>query len=151
MKNSNSDIISLHVYNNSPYQITLPLRLLGYCETNATTLPTNEVAYRVYNILQLLDICQPTILDEELSINSIISNEKRNTDYFTKTPYFKPTFKISHYTEKQQNFLTMFNFQHSQITQKEFDKLAELLLKFSTVYATSKFDVGKLVHHYIYL
>ena len=141
MKHSNSDIISLHVYNNSPYQITLPLGLLGYCETNATTSPTTEVAYRVKNILQLLDICQSTILDEELSINKIISNGKKNTDYFTKTPYFKPTFKISHYMEEQQKFLTMFNFEHSQITQKEFDKLAELLLKFPTFYATSKFDV----------
>ena len=144
MKHSNSDIISLHVYNNSPYKITQPLGLLGCCETNATTSPTNEVAYRVNNILQLLDISQCTILDEELSINNIISNEKRNTDYFTKTPYFKPTFKISHYTEEQKMFLTMFNFQHSQITQKEFDKLAELLLKFPTVYATSKIDVGKI-------
>ena len=80
MKNSNSDIISLHVYNNSPCQITLPLEILRYCETNATTSPTNEVAYRVNNTLQLLDICQSTILDEELSINNIISNEKRNTD-----------------------------------------------------------------------
>ena len=35
----------------------------------------------------------------------------------------------------------MFNFQHSQITQKEFEKLADLLLRYSTVYATSKFDV----------
>ena len=143
MKHSNSDIISLHVYNNSPYQITLPLGLLGYCELNATTSPTNEVAYRANNKLQLLDICQSTILDEELSINNIISNEKRNTDYFTKTPYFKPTFKISRYTEEQQKFLTMFNFEHSQITQKEFDKLAELILKFPTVYGTSKLDCGK--------
>ena len=45
LKNTNSDIISLHVYNNTPYQITLPLGLLGYCETNATTSPINEVAY----------------------------------------------------------------------------------------------------------
>ena len=37
----------------------------------------------------------------------------------------------------------MFNFQHSQITQKEFEKLAKLFLKYPTVYATSKFDVGK--------
>ena len=140
MKHSNSDIISLHVYNNSPFQITLPLGLLGYCETNATTSPLNEVAYPVNNILQLLDICQSTILDEELSINNIISNEKRNTDYFTKTPYFKATFKSSHYTEEQQKFLTMFNFQHSQLTQKGFDKL----LKLPTVYATLKFDVGKI-------
>ena len=76
MKHSNSDIISLHVYNISPYQITLFLGLLGYCETNATTLPTKEVAYRVNNILQLLDICQSTILDEELSINNIIRTKK---------------------------------------------------------------------------
>ena len=38
----------------------------------------------------------------------------------------------------------MFNFQHSQITQNEFDKLAKLLLKYPTGYATSKFDVGKV-------
>ena len=34
----------------------------------------------------------------------------------------------------------MFNFQHSQITQNEFDKLAKQLIKFSSVYATSKFE-----------
>ena len=111
--NTNSDIISLHVYNNTPYQITLLLGLLGFCETNATISPINEVAYRVNNILQLLDICQSTILDEELSINYIISNEKIKTDYFTKTPYFKPTFNITNYTKEQKKFLTMFNFQHS--------------------------------------
>ena len=82
-KNTNSDIISLHVYNNTPYQVTLPLGLLGNCKTNATISPMNEVAYRVINILQLLDICKSTIIDEELSINNMISNEKRNTDYFT--------------------------------------------------------------------
>ena len=134
VKNTNSDIISLHVYNNTPNRITLPLGLLGYCETNATTSPVKEVSYRVNNILQLLDICQSTILDEELSINKIISNEKTNTDYFTKTPYFKPTFNITNYTEEQQKFLTMFNFQQSQITQNEFDKLAKQLKKYSLVY-----------------
>ena len=43
-KNTNSDIISLHVNNYSPYKITLPLGLLGYCEINATFFPTTEVA-----------------------------------------------------------------------------------------------------------
>ena len=38
----------------------------------------------------------------------------------------------------------MFNFQHSQITQNELDKLTKQLLKYSTVFATSKFDVGKI-------
>ena len=41
-------------------------------------------------------------------------------------------------------FLTRFNFQYSQITQKEFEQLAELLLKYPMVYATSKFNVGKV-------
>ena len=77
VKNTNSDNISLHVYNNTPNKITLPLGLLGYCETNATTSLVKEIAYRVNNILQLLDICQSTILDEELFINNMISNEKK--------------------------------------------------------------------------
>ena len=38
----------------------------------------------------------------------------------------------------------MFIFQHSQTTQNEFDKLAKLLLKYPTNYATSKLDVGKV-------
>ena len=125
LKNTNSDIISLHVYNNTPYQITLPSGLLGYCETNATTSPINEVAYRVNNTLHLLDTCHSTIFYEDLCnniINDIISNKKRNTDYFTKTSYFKPTFNITNYTEEQQKFLTMFNFEHSQITQNEIEK-----------------------------
>ena len=121
------------MYNNTPYQVTLPLGLLGYCETNATISSINEVAYRVNNILQLLDICQSTILDEELSINNIISNEKRNTDYSTKTPYFKATFNITKYTKEQQNFLTMFNFEHSQATQIELDKLAKQLKIFNSL------------------
>ena len=54
-----------------------------------------------------------------------MSNKKRNTDYFTKTPYFKPTFKITNYSEDQQKILTKFNFQHSQITQTEFVILAK--------------------------
>ena len=57
--------------------------------------------------------------------------------------FFKPTFKISHYAEQQQKFFTLFNFQHSQITQNEFEILADIPFKYPSVYATSKFDVGK--------
>ena len=39
--------------------------------------------------------------------------------------------------------MTLFNLQHSELTQNELEKLADLLLKYPTVYATSKFDVGK--------
>ena len=143
-KNTTSDLISLHVYNNSLYKKTFLLGLLGNCETNATISPTIKIAYRVTNILKLLDICKSTILDDELSINIILSDNKRNKDYFTKTPYFKPTFQISKYTTEPQKFLTTFNFQHSQISQKKFEQLVKLLLNYPMVYATSKFDDGKV-------
>ena len=38
----------------------------------------------------------------------------------------------------------MFNFQHLQITQNEFDRLDKQLIKYSSVYATSDLDVGKV-------
>ena len=44
MKDSSSDMVSLHIYNNSPDKINLPLGLLDYCETNATISPTKEIA-----------------------------------------------------------------------------------------------------------
>ena len=100
MKDSRSDMISLQMYINFPFKITFPLGLLRYCETNATISPTKEIAYRVNDSLQLQDIFQSTILDEELSINKVLSNEKRNTVYFTKTPYFKPTNRISKYAKE---------------------------------------------------
>ena len=37
-----------------------------------------------------------------------------------------------------------FNFPHSQISQQEFEQSGELLLKYLMVFATSKFDVGKI-------
>ena len=79
-----------------------------------------------------------------MSIDILIIDSKRKTDYFIKTPDFKPTSQISNYTTQQQNFLTMLNFQHSQITQQEFEQLAELLLKYPMVYAISEFDVEKI-------
>ena len=125
-KNTNSDTISLHIYNNTPYKGNITLRTFRILRNKTLQYhPYMKKAYRVNNILQLLDICQSTILNEEISINNIISNEKRNTDYFTKTPYFKPIFNITNYTEHQQKFLTIVNFQHSQITQDEIDKLAK--------------------------
>ena len=46
---------------------------------------------------------------------------KNEIQIISKKPYFKPTFQMSKYTEEQQKLLTMFNFQHSQITEEEFE------------------------------
>ena len=38
----------------------------------------------------------------------------------------------------------MFNFEHTKITQAQFEKLAQLLIQFQKCYETSNFDVGKI-------
>ena len=54
-----------------------------------------------------------------------MKNEIQIISQKQQTTYFKPTFQLSKYTEEQRKFLTIFNFQHSQITQKEFEQLAD--------------------------
>ena len=60
-------MISLHVYNNLPYKITLLLGNLVYCDKNATFHKTEEKAIGVNNPFRLPHICQPTLLNEEIS------------------------------------------------------------------------------------
>ena len=38
----------------------------------------------------------------------------------------------------------MFNFEHTKLTQIQFENLAQLLTQFQKCYATSKFDVEKI-------
>ena len=37
----------------------------------------------------------------------------------------------------------MFDFQHSYLTQEQFEKVITIILMYKQVYATTKFDVGK--------
>ena len=65
IRDTNTDVISLHQYNNSTYKIILSfLGLLGYCRTNAKSHPTQARAFRFEKNLKLLDTCQPRILNE---------------------------------------------------------------------------------------
>ena len=56
------EILILILFHYTPNKVTLPLGLLGYCATKATTSPVKEVAYRVNNILQLQDFVNPQYL-----------------------------------------------------------------------------------------
>ena len=117
-KNTNSDKISLHVYNNSLYKIILLLGLLGYCETNATISAKIEIACRFKNILRLLKLCQSIIFNEELSINIITSNKNKTQTISQKHLILNQHFRYQNTPLNNKKTLTMFNFQHTQITQK---------------------------------
>ena len=77
-KHTNTDIIALHVYQKSSYKSTFPWGHLGYCKTNATFYPSQERAYRVINILKLLDNYQSTA-----------TNNSQKPPFFTNVPNLK--------------------------------------------------------------
>ena len=117
-KNTNSDKISLHVYNNSLYKIILLLGLLGYCETNATISAKIEIACTFKIFLRLLKLCQSIIFNEELSINIITSNKNKTQTISQKHLILNQHFRYQNTPLNNKKTLTMFNFQHTQITQK---------------------------------
>ena len=62
---------------------------------------------------------------------------------FERKPNFKCKFDINKYTTSEKEFIQMFDFQHSNLTQEEFEKIVTIILEYKQVYATTKFDVGK--------
>ena len=78
----------------------------------------------------------PTII----ILNSRIHIKIKNTRIKTQLCHF-----FKEYTNHHHFSLKEFSFQHFQITQKEIQQLAELLLKHSMVYAKPKFEVGKVI------
>ena len=62
---------------------------------------------------------------------------------FERKQIFQCKFNINKYTELEKEFIQMFDFQHSHLTQNEFEKVVTIILDYRQVYATTKFDVGK--------
>ena len=62
---------------------------------------------------------------------------------FERKSNFQCKFNITKYSHRENEFIQMFDFQHSHLTQGQFDKEVEIILKYRNVYATTKFDVGK--------
>ena len=79
--------------------------------------------------------------NEILNIKETETIEQLST--FEKKPNFKCKCKLEKYTETEKEFIKMFDFQHSHLTQQQFEKVKTIILKYKQVYATAKFDVGK--------
>ena len=71
-------------------------------------------------------------------------SRQQEREYKTQEKKFTVQFDVWKFTESDKEFYTLINFQHTKLTQKQFEKLAQLLTRFKQCCATSKFDVGKL-------
>ena len=86
-----------------------------------------------------------TIFPTHLAIDLSIDLQKK-TKWSMKSQQkaFHIQFDISMITDISQNFLKIFNFEHIELTQTQFEHFEQLLLKHKQCYATTKFDVGKI-------
>ena len=85
--------------------------------------------------------------ENENDIDKILQIQKTETinQFATseRKPNFKCKFNITKYPDNDREFKQMLDFQHSHLTQEQFDKVVEIILKYRNVYATTKFDDGK--------
>ena len=85
--------------------------------------------------------------ENENDINEILNIQDNETieqvATFERKPNFKCKFNINKYTETEKEFIQMFDFQHSYLTQEEFEKVVSIILEYKQVYATTKIDVGR--------
>ena len=71
-------------------------------------------------------------------------SKQQESEYKWQQKKFNITFVVLKFTKTDREFLTMFTFEHTKLTQTKFEKLAQLLIQFQKCYRILNFDVGKL-------
>ena len=99
------------------------------------------------NSIDLFSALYHLTYENENDINEILNIQENETIQqvatFERKPNFRSKFDIKKYSESDKEFIQMFDFQHSHLTQEEIEKIVTIILEYKQVYATTKFDVGK--------
>ena len=126
--------------------MTINVGLIGFMYQNITFKQHKEEMYQ-RNSIDLFSTLYHLTYENENDINEILNIQENETieqvATFERKPNFKCKLNINKYTESEKEFNQMFDFQHSHLTQEEFEKIVTFILEYKQVYATTKFDVGK--------
>ena len=138
--------IDIFLINKNQHKITINTGLLGFICQKITFRQHNEEIYQTNSIDLFAALYQLTYenendIKEMLNIKDIETIEQVAT--LERKPNFKCNFNINKYTETEKEFIQIFDFQHSDLTQEEFEKVVSIILEHKQVYETTKFDVGK--------
>ena len=138
--------IDILLINKNRHRITINTGLIGFMNRNITLKRQNEEKYQT-NSIDLFTALYHLTYENENDINEILNIQENKTieqvATFERKPNFKCKFNINKYSEQDKEFIQMFDFQHSHLTQEEFEKVVTIILHYKQVYATTKFDVGK--------
>ena len=138
--------IDIFLINKNQHKVTINVGLMGFIYQNITFKQNKEEMYQS-NSIDLFSALYHLTYENESDINEIPNIQENETNEQVATierkPNFKCKFDINKYTESEKEFIQMFDFQHSHLTQEEFEKIVTIILEYKQVYATTKIDVGK--------
>ena len=138
--------IDIILINKNQHKVTINVSLIGFMYQNITFKQHKEEMCQT-NSIDLFSALHHLTYENENDINEILNIQENETTEqvatFERKPNFKCKFDINKYTTSEKEFIQMFDFQHSHLTQKEFEKIITIILEYKQVYATAKFDVGK--------
>ena len=138
--------IDILLINKNRHRLTINTGLIGFMNRNITFKRQNEEIYQT-NSIDLFTALYHLTYENENDINEILNIQENETieqvATFERKPNFKCNFNINKYSEQEKEFIQMFDFQPSHLTQEEFEKVVTIILHYKQVYATTKFDVGK--------
>ena len=117
--------IDIFLINKNQHTVTINVGLIGFMNQNTTFKQHKEEMYRT-NSMDLFSAFYHLIYENENDINEILNIQENETieqvATFEKKPNFKCKFDINKYTTSEKEFIQMFDFQHSHLTQEEFEK-----------------------------
>ena len=142
---------SLVIQNITNHSATLPFGCIGYIEIPATLgLPS---AYHVHDINSLVHCVfnsyYPTVVEPMPPSRSTsppinLSSSSFELHNLQPTQILQHSFPIPPYSKQTLSFLIKFKFHYSDITNEDYLKDCQILVKYQSCYATQRSDVGKL-------
>ena len=142
----NENFAEIYLINKNKHKMILKIELIVFIYQNTTFKVFHMQIYHtnssdLFSALYHLTSENGNDFKEILQIQ--IHETINQVAKFERKPNFKCKFNITKNSDKDKEFIQKFDFQQSHLTQEQFDKVVEIILKYKNVYATTKFDVGK--------
>ena len=141
--------IQILIKNLLSHPLTLTKGTIRYAQQNVSINDYKTTKNRVNELTEFMEAYNSNYLTQGTSktlkkLYCLNLTKQQEQEFKNQQKKFQIPFDVSKFTQSNKELLTMFNFEHTKLTQVQFENLAELLIQFKQSHATSKFDVGKV-------
>ena len=139
------------------HPLTLVKGIIGYAQQDVSLNDYQTTQHRLNELAEFMDAYALNYLTQGTSetlkrLHCLNLSKQQEREYKSQQKKIIIPFDVSKFTEMDKEFCTMLNFEHTKLTQTQFEKLELLLTHFQFLlfcfyfncYATSKFDVGTI-------